>query len=168
MSQCRCFSSAIAAIVIAHSGFIFSPISVNICGCSRNRHRRPLRSLSRQRIGLMRVPSDTCERRSRRPSVPLTKSSATKIDHRRKSIKSGKRAVTYRTLFRVLENLGYERLTVKGSHVVFSHPKANAKLILPWRAASETVDASRLSGVYQLVSSGGIATRQEVDEALTG
>jgi predicted RNA binding protein YcfA (HicA-like mRNA interferase family) len=77
-----------------------------------------------------------------------------------------RRPVSYGSLTTALERLGYVKFSVERSHVVFSHPRTEARIFLPWRPDTTTVDAARLAGVYQLVESAGIASRQEVQDVL--
>jgi len=83
----------------------------------------------------------------------------------RKSFTS--REPSYKHLAEVLAKLGYRIEKRAGSHVVFRR-KGNPSLVLPWRAATQKVDRTRLAGVYQMVSGGGVATRQKLDELLNG
>jgi predicted RNA binding protein YcfA (HicA-like mRNA interferase family) len=74
--------------------------------------------------------------------------------------------VTYGRIAHALRALGYEKFTAKGSHVVFAHPRTRVDLILPLKKPSQTLDPTRLMGVYQLVAAGGIASREELDAAI--
>jgi predicted RNA binding protein YcfA (HicA-like mRNA interferase family) len=94
--------------------------------------------------------------------VPKTKSSPT----RTKKTTKASRAVTYGALSHVLEGLGYEKVPARGSHVVFVHPNSKARLFLPWRQPSQNVDPTRLTGVFELVESAGVANRDTVRSAL--
>ena len=96
-----------------------------------------------------------------------TKPSPTRIKSRT-SVKAakGSAAVTYGALSHALEKLGYQKVPAEGSHIVFVHPNSKAHLFLPWRLPSENVDLTRLTGVYELVESAGIASRDAVRSAL--
>jgi len=75
-------------------------------------------------------------------------------------------AITYGAIAHALSKLGYETSSARGSHVIFAHPNSRAQLILPWRSQAQTVDPTRLEGIFQLVASGGVATREELEDAL--
>lgn len=73
--------------------------------------------------------------------------------------------VNYARLTHALRSLGYEELRAS-SHVVFAHPKTRVRLILPAGRRTDQVDRVRMAGVYQLVTSGGVVSRSELDTAL--
>lgn len=101
--------------------------------------------------------------------MPQAKPSITGISTNgkpRPASKNGSWAVTYGLLSRALERLGYERREAKGRLIMFVHPKSKGDIILPWRPQTQTVDPTRLAGVYQLVASGGVASREVLDAAL--
>jgi predicted RNA binding protein YcfA (HicA-like mRNA interferase family) len=97
--------------------------------------------------------------------VPLTKQSTTVTSKTMNGPKRS-RSVTYGVLSRALVFLGYRKLPATGSHVVFVHPKSKARLFLPWRSDSKNVDLARLTGIYQQVASGGVASRDTIKNAL--
>jgi predicted RNA binding protein YcfA (HicA-like mRNA interferase family) len=99
--------------------------------------------------------------------VSQTKSSLTRTKAGRSSkVTKGSRTVTYGVLSHALEGLGYEKVPAQGSHVVFVHPNSKAHLFLPWRLPSQKVDITRLTGVFELVESAGVASREAVRSAL--
>jgi len=61
--------------------------------------------------------------------------------------------------------LGYSAEKQAGSHIVFRR-KGRPSVLLPWRSDAQTVDETRLEGVYQIVSGGGVASRRKLDELL--
>jgi hypothetical protein len=73
--------------------------------------------------------------------------------------------ISYAGLTRALRSLGYAE-SRGTSAVVFQHPNTRVDLILPPMPPKELVDRTRMSGVYQLVESGGIANRDQLDAAL--
>ena len=94
--------------------------------------------------------------------MPQTKSFVT----RRSNSTAKKHPVTYGSLSRALEQLGYLKVPAIGSHVVFVHSKSDARIYLPWRQSSQKVDDARLAGVFELVSAGGVASRDAVRTVL--
>jgi hypothetical protein len=85
------------------------------------------------------------------------------VKHSRSS--STKPNLNYAGLTRALRSLGYAE-SRDAAHVVFSHPKAHVSLILPPRRQTERVDSTRMAGVYQLVASGGVVSREDLDAAI--
>jgi predicted RNA binding protein YcfA (HicA-like mRNA interferase family) len=75
------------------------------------------------------------------------------------------RDLSYGHLAKVLEKLGYQSKGIPGSHVVFSY-RGKPSVLLPWRRANNKVDETRLAGVFQLVSAGGVASRRELEQLL--
>lgn len=71
----------------------------------------------------------------------------------------------YARLEEVLSELGYGVEKRPGSHILFRR-KGYPSVLLPWKNATEKVDGTRLAGVYQLVSSRGLAVRHRLDELL--
>ena len=77
------------------------------------------------------------------------------------------RKLSYGQLANALVKLGYSLERQRGSHIVFRR-KGSPSLVLPWLSAKRQIDGTRLAGVYQMVSSSGVATRQELDQLLNG
>ena len=73
--------------------------------------------------------------------------------------------LSYAGLTRALQSLGYAE-SRGAAHVIFSHPDTTVRLILPPRRRTERVDPARMSGVYQLVTSGGVVSRAQLDAAI--
>lgn len=73
---------------------------------------------------------------------------------------------TYRQVRHVLTELGFRETPTRGSHVLYVHPAAQARIMLPAADAEETVLPAVWAGIRRTIFEYGIMDPAEVDDRL--
>ena len=74
--------------------------------------------------------------------------------------------MTYRQLATMLKAIGFKEKKMKAAHIIFSHPKSNAIILLPYYTSNTVLPPHHLSMITRTIIEKGILSEEAVDEVL--
>ena len=75
-------------------------------------------------------------------------------------------SITYGKLSELLQELGFQVKSVKGSHMVFWHPDTGERVILPSRPSDEQIDRVRLRAVTRILTDSRFSERASPEKLI--
>ncbi len=79
----------------------------------------------------------------------------------RKSTSATSEPMKYSELSAILEELGFERRVVRGSHVLFTHQASETAIMLPIARATETVRTANVVSTRFMLDAKGLADQRK-------